>query len=73
MNTLTLPHYIAMDVDGSVYLYRVKPIRFDCGLYHHWVGDGQRFKLAPSFVSEMVPDITPESEPIEVEITIKVK
>lgn len=56
--------WVARDSDGSLTLCKVKPLRWnnDC-----WVGAEEYFPLSRT----LFPELTFESEPIEVELTIK--
>lgn len=67
--------YAAMNPDGIVHLFKKKPQRYKCENIEYWVDYSiVDSKLIPPRISyEMFPDLTWESEPIEVEITMKRK
>ena len=64
---VTIEGWVARDDDGDIYAYRNKPTRED----NFWLDDD-----APSLISLPItsfPDLTWESDPLEVTITIKPK
>ena len=54
-------------------MHRTKPFRYKCENIEYWVDGHGAYKLAPSFVNKLFPDLTSEDEPVEIEITVKRK
>lgn len=64
---VTIDGWVARDRDGDIYIYRNKPTRED----DIWLDDD-----APNLISlqkSSFPSLTWDSDPIEVELTIKLK
>ena len=72
-DSVTITRWVAKNKDGDVNMHNTKPFRFKCENIEYWVDGHASYKLARSFVNRMFPDLTWESEPVEVEITIKRK
>ena len=65
---VTIDGWVARDKDGEIFFYRDKPIR-DNSFWYDSLPEGGYFGLPRDFF----PDVTWESEPLDVTIAIKPK
>ncbi len=65
---VTIDVWVARDEDGEIFFYRDKPIR-DKSFWYDFFSEGSYFGLPRDFF----PDVTWESDPLEVTITLKPK
>lgn len=73
-DSVTLTRWVAKDKDGGdVNMHCTKPFRYKCENIEYWIDGNAAYKLAPSFVNKLFPDLTWEDEPVEIEITVKRK
>ena len=76
MNTIeteglkTITMYAAKDKDFGCYLYRERPVRFNCDGIEYWVGKG-RYTISDKLALAMFN--SSEDNPIEIEVSIKKK
>jgi hypothetical protein len=68
----TITMYAAKDKDFGCYLYRERPVRFNCDGIEYWVGKG-RYPISDKLALETVGELKWEDGPIEIEVSIKRK